>query len=179
MCLHVNLNLLFCSPYVEPPMMNCGHQQKCRILLCSPGSQLIFLWVKIAPPAEDTIVLVCIGVFVAKMMDYTGNSRKGPLGNNDPFIRKWWLQMLDWLVCVWWMSLFLDWSIHFIPLCLHVCLYPVTATKWSISKLLHVSESCLLWHRAARYNNKTLFARDQFYLEQPVNWNKLSDSLCS
>lgn len=30
-----------------------------RLLLCSSGSRLIFLWVKIAPLAEDTIVSVC------------------------------------------------------------------------------------------------------------------------
>lgn len=113
MCLHVYLNLFFRSTYIQHPSMNCGHQQKQPFIVLPwlPADILCewkwHLWLR-------TLLCRCVGVFVAKMMDYTGNGRKGPFRNNGLFIRKQWLQMLDWLICMMDESMFgLGYSFHF------------------------------------------------------------------
>lgn len=157
-CLHVCLNFWFRSPYIEWIAVLNWNAGFCNALL-APGwyfcERKLWRWLR-------TLFCHRVGVFVAKMMDYTGNKRKGPLGNNDPFIRKQWLQMLDWLICMMDEPILGTWvfiSFQFVYMYAHI-LSLFGILKQCVSKLLHASESCLLYKPGEP--NTHLLAGDQF-----------------
>lgn len=142
---------------IPPPWIHCVHQWNtdfCNALL---APVLILMWVKIGVLVR-TLLCRHACVFVAKIMDNTGNKRKWPFGNDIPLIKTVaanvrWTYLHDGCMHSW------DLSIYFM---LILALFGILK-QW-VSKPLHASKSCWLFkpkqpdtHLLAATSLQTLF----------------------